>query len=71
MATLIFAEHQDGALDPATARVRSCGGGSFPNLSAAGGAACGVSGSGDAGYLSGNGLLSAMTLGYIAGRHRG
>ncbi|MHA6325205.1 FAD-dependent oxidoreductase [Roseivivax sp. CAU 1753] len=39
----------------------------FPNLYAAGGAACGVSGSGDAGYLSGNGLLAAVVLGRAAG----
>jgi fumarate reductase flavoprotein subunit len=37
-------------------------------LFAAGGAAVGVSGSGDSGYLSGNGLLSAVVLGRIAGR---
>jgi fumarate reductase flavoprotein subunit len=36
------------------------------NLMAAGGAACGVSGSTVAGYLSGNGLLTAVTLGLIA-----
>ena len=40
----------------------------FPNLYACGGAACGVSGAGDSGYLSGNGLLSAFALGYTAGR---
>jgi fumarate reductase flavoprotein subunit len=33
-----------------------------------GGAACGVSGSGDDGYLSGNGLLSAVVLGRLAGQ---
>ena len=38
----------------------------IPNLLAAGGAACGVSGSTVAGYLSGNGLLSAVALGVIA-----
>ena len=38
------------------------------NLFAAGGAAVGVSGSGDSGYLSGNGLLSAVVMGRIAGR---
>lgn len=38
------------------------------NLWAGGGAACGVSGAGDAGYLSGNGLLAAAVLGYRAGR---
>jgi fumarate reductase flavoprotein subunit len=37
------------------------------NLFAAGGAACGVSGPRAAGYLSGNGLLTAVTLGRIAG----
>jgi len=36
------------------------------NLLAAGGAACGVSGSKVSGYLSGNGLLVAVTLGVIA-----
>ncbi len=40
----------------------------FDGLFAGGGAACGVSGKGDAGYLSGNGLLSAVVLGRIAGR---
>ncbi len=39
----------------------------FANLFASGGAACGVSGSEDWGYLSGNGLLSAVVLGKIAG----
>ena len=39
----------------------------IPGLYAGGGAACGVSGSGVAGYLSGNGLLSAVVLGRIAG----
>jgi fumarate reductase flavoprotein subunit len=39
-------------------------------LFATGGAAVGVSGAGDSGYLSGNGLLSAVALGRIAGRGR-
>ena len=56
------------AVDPATAKVRKQDGGHFANLYAAGGAACGVSGKGDSGYLSGNGLLAAVTLGYIAGK---
>lgn len=61
--------HTQGGLEvDTTARVQRKEGGSFPNLYAAGGAACGVSGSNDAGYLSGNGLLSAMVLGYLAGR---
>jgi fumarate reductase flavoprotein subunit len=40
----------------------------FPNLFAGGGAARGVSGPGAAGYIAGNGLLTATTLGKIAGR---
>jgi fumarate reductase flavoprotein subunit len=58
---------QGGLVVDGSARVRRRAGGSFANLYATGGAACGVSGSGDAGYLSGNGLLSAVTLGRIAG----
>ena len=42
-------------------------GAAFPNLFAAGGAACGVSGRQASGYLSGNGLLSAVVLGWLAG----
>lgn len=55
--------HVDGQ-----ARVRRLSGGVFGNLYAAGGAAVGVSGTGDSGYLSGNGLLSAVVLGQVAGR---
>lgn len=55
------------AIDPATARARRAAGGVVENLYATGGAACGVSGTGDSGYLSGNGLLAAVTLGWIAG----
>ena len=40
----------------------------FPNLLASGGAAACISGPADWGYLSGNGLLSAVTLGRIAGQ---
>jgi fumarate reductase flavoprotein subunit len=40
----------------------------LPNLLAAGGAACGVSGPHASGYLSGNGLLTALALGRRAGR---
>ena len=40
----------------------------FPNLFAGGGAARGVSGAHVWGYLSGNGLLTAVTLGFIAGQ---
>lgn len=41
----------------------------IPNLFAGGGAARGVSGDAVWGYLSGNGLLTAVTLGRIAGRN--
>ncbi len=62
--------HTQGGLDidPQTALVRRTSGGCFDNLHAAGGAACGVSGAGDSGYLSGNGLLAACVLGSTAGR---
>ena len=41
----------------------------IPNLFAGGGAAGGISGhSGALGYASGNGLLTAMGLGYLSGR---
>jgi fumarate reductase flavoprotein subunit len=43
-------------------------GSALPNLYAGGGAARGVSGPSDWGYLSGNGLLTAVTLGRMAGR---
>ena len=49
-------------------RVRRQDGTLFPNLFAAGGAAAGVSGTTAAGYLSGNGLLTATVLGRAAGQ---
>ena len=60
--------HTQGGLeiDP-NGRVRKPDGNSFVNLFAAGGAARGVSGASDYGYLSGNGLLSAVVMGEIAG----
>ena len=51
------------------ARVMKKEGSPFPNLFAGGGAARGVSGNAVWGYLSGNGLLTAVTLGRIAGRN--
>jgi len=60
--------HTQGGLEVDTeARVLRTDGSAFPNLLAAGGAARGVSGSNDKGYLSGNGLLSAVVLGAISG----
>ena len=58
---------QGGLVVDADARVLRAGGAPLPNLFAAGGAACGVSGSGGDGYLSGNGLLAAVVLGAKAG----
>jgi fumarate reductase flavoprotein subunit len=60
--------HTQGGLEvDSYARVLRDNGEPFSNLFAAGGAACGVSGSTAAGYLSGNGLLTAVSYGYIAG----
>jgi fumarate reductase flavoprotein subunit len=58
---------QGGLLVDADARVLQPSGEPLPNLFAGGGAACGVSGSQVWGYLSGNGLLAATTLGRLAG----
>jgi fumarate reductase flavoprotein subunit len=61
--------HTQGGLAVDTgARVRDQQGAALPNLFAAGGAAAGVSGDAASGYLSGNGLLVAVSLGFIAGR---
>jgi fumarate reductase flavoprotein subunit len=59
---------QGGLTVDGRARVLRTDGRAFPNLFAAGGAAAGVSGSEASGYLSGNGLLTAIVLGRIAGR---
>lgn len=58
---------QGGLVVDDDARVLNIQGAPLPNLYAAGGAACGVSGSKASGYLSGNGLLTAVALGRIAG----
>ncbi|WP_217358962.1 FAD-dependent oxidoreductase [Ruegeria arenilitoris] len=58
---------QGGLRVDSSARVLKEDGSPFTNLYAGGGAAVGVSGKGDSGYLSGNGLLSAVVLGRIAG----
>jgi fumarate reductase flavoprotein subunit len=59
---------QGGLLVDAAARVLDRAGAPLPGLFAAGGAARGVSGQDAAGYLSGNGLLTATVLGEVAGR---
>ena len=59
--------HTQGGLDVDTGcRVLRIDGTPFPNLVAAGGAARGVSGNEVFGYLSGNGLLSAVGGGWVA-----
>lgn len=60
--------HSQGGLAIAPdGRVLRRDGTAFPNLFAGGGAARGISGSGAGGYLPGNGLLTAVTLGRICG----
>ena len=58
---------QGGLLIDNKARVRRADGGVFETIFACGGAACGVSGPDVSGYLSGNGLLTALALGHLAG----
>ncbi|MDQ2184254.1 FAD-dependent oxidoreductase [Alcaligenaceae bacterium A4P071] len=61
--------HTQGGLDiDPDCRVLRTDGTPFPNLLAGGGAARGVSGNAVWGYLSGNGLLSAIAGGFIAAR---
>lgn len=59
---------QGGLVIDRHARVLRKNGGALPNLFAGGGAARGLSGPSRWGYLSGNGLLTALNLGRIAGR---
>lgn len=62
--------HTQGGLKvDAHGRVMKKDGSLVPNLYAGGGTAAGVSGHGAAGYLSGNGLLTALGYGYLAGKH--
>ena len=58
---------QGGLVVDGDARVLRTNGAALPNLFAGGGAARGISGPRAEGYLSGNGLLIAVTLGRIAG----
>jgi fumarate reductase flavoprotein subunit len=59
---------QGGLAVDGVGRVRRKNGTLLPNLFAAGGAAAGVSGASAAGYLSGNGLLTATVLGRLVGQ---
>ena len=58
---------QGGLAIDRDARVLRADGTPLPNVFAGGGAARGVSGAHVWGYLSGNGLLTAVTLGRLAG----
>jgi fumarate reductase flavoprotein subunit len=61
--------HTQGGLQvDKDARVLHADGTAFPNLFAGGGAARGVSGPAADGYIAGNGLVTATTLGKLAGR---
>lgn len=63
---------QGGLAVDSHARVLDVQGNVIPGLYAGGGAAAGISGyQGAAGYASGNGLLTAIGLGYLAGNHAG
>jgi fumarate reductase flavoprotein subunit len=59
---------QGGLRVDGDARVLRADGTPIAGLYAAGGAAAGISGHGAGGYLAGNGLLSALGLGHLAGR---
>jgi len=58
---------QGGLVVDTAARVLDTNGDPINGLYAGGGAARGISGAGDSGYLSGNGLLAAVMLGATAG----
>lgn len=60
---------QGGLVVDERARVLDADAEPVPGLYAGGGAAVGLSGSQPEGYLSGSGLLAALNLGRIAGRH--
>jgi succinate dehydrogenase/fumarate reductase flavoprotein subunit len=60
---------QGGLVVDEHARVERADDAPIPGLYASGGAACGISGHGAAGYLAGNGLLPAFGLAYLAAGH--
>ena len=59
---------EGGLAIDAGGQVLRADGSALPNLLAAGGAARGISGDAGGGYLEGNGLLSAVVGGWLAGR---
>lgn len=64
-----LAHTQGGLKIDVHGRVLRTDGSAIPNLYAGGGTAAGISGDSADGYLSGNGLLSALSMGLIAGEH--
>jgi fumarate reductase flavoprotein subunit len=64
-----LAHTQGGLRIDVHGRVLRKDGSVIPNLYAGGGTAAGISGDSADGYLSGNGLLSALGMGLIAGEH--
>jgi len=64
-----LAHTQGGLKVDLHARVLLPDGSLIPNLYAGGGTAAGISGDGADGYMSGNGLLTALGFGLIAGDH--
>lgn len=69
LITGAMAHTQGGLAVDVHARVLRPDGTTIPHLYAGGGTAAGISGDTAAGYLSGNGLLSAYGLGLIAADH--
>jgi len=69
LITGALAHTQGGLVVDVHARVLRPDGSFIPNLHAGGGTAAGISGDGPEGYLSGNGLLTALGFGLIAGEH--
>jgi fumarate reductase flavoprotein subunit len=66
-----LAHTQGGLVVDGSARVLRTDGTAIPWLFAAGGAACGISGHGAAGYVPGNGLAQSFALGLVAGEAAG
>ncbi len=64
-----LAHTQGGLKIDVHGRVLRKDGSVIPNLYAGGGTAAGISGDSADGYLSGNGLLSALSMGLITGEH--
>lgn len=69
MITGTLAHTQGGLKVDVHGRVLRADGSAIPNLYAGGGTAAGISGDGPEGYLSGNGLLTALGFGLIAAEH--